>query len=86
MFKRGDFVQESTSRGVVLISGPTSFDIVWIGGSTSRYRHGTRVIRLMSIDELSEMERKHLTDEAERAREERRTGARIKRGQVWPSR
>ncbi len=83
MIKRGDFVKESGSYGLVIAAGPKTFDVIWIGGGTSRYRHGMRAIA--ATTEVSDWERKHLIAEARAAREERRTGAGIKRGQVWPS-
>ena len=85
LFKQGDFVKEGLSYGIVLTSGRRTLDIVWIGGSTSRYRHGVRDIK--PADEyLTDRERAHLVHKAKDAREERRTGAGVKRGQIWPSR
>lgn len=83
-FKPGDFVKENRSYGIVLTSGPKTLDIVWIGGSTSRYRHGTRHIE-PADEHLTDRDREHLAKEAKDTREERRSGARIKRGQIWPS-
>jgi hypothetical protein len=85
-FKRGDFIKEGICFGIVLASGPKTFDVVWIGGGTSRYRHGVRAIDLLPDKDLSAFERDHLLQEAADAREERRTGAGRKRGQIWPSR
>ena len=68
--------EKSTHRRVPLVLG-----------STSRYRHGVRTaLVVVDADELDDYTRLHLTDEAEAARDERARGARIKRGQVWPSR
>jgi hypothetical protein len=60
--------------------------VIWIGGSTTRYRHGVRDIRIISAAELDALTREHLLREAENARRERRSGARIKRGTVSPRR
>lgn len=79
IFMPGDFVQAGTAYGnygIVLASGPKTFDIVWIGGSTSRYRHGERDVRPANDDDLDAHIRVHLTQEAADAREERRAGAR----------
>lgn len=85
-FKRDQIVKESGLLGIILSSGKVSFDIVWVGGSTSRYRYSTgRHIDLADESDLrSTYEVEHLRREVIKAREERRTGQRIKRGQVWP--
>jgi hypothetical protein len=83
-FKRGDFIKEGVCIGLVFASGPKTFDVIWIGGGTSRYRHGVRLIDLLPDKDLSALERDHLQKEAADAREERRVGARRKRGQIWP--
>lgn len=80
--KVGDFVKEGIDYGIVLTCGPVAFDVVWVGGSTSRYRHGVREIAVLDADELDDSTRLHLTDEAERAREERAAGLGVRRGQV----
>jgi len=91
-FARGQIVKEDgqvSNLGIILSSGDRTYDIVWMGGSTSRYRYSTgrNVALATSFDlEGQELVLKHLHREAAAAREERRTGARIKRGQVWPSR
>ena len=83
--KRGDFIKEAGSYGLVFAAGPKTFDVIWRGGSTSRYRHGVRVLELANKDpDLSE--RETLTKDAIDARDERKHGAGIKRGQIWPSR
>jgi hypothetical protein len=84
--KSGDFIQEGLDSGFVLVSGTKTFDVIWIGGSTTRYRHGVRDIRIISAAELDALTREHLLREAENARRERRSGARIKRGTVSPRR
>ncbi len=91
VIKRGDFVIEagaSHSRGLVLSAGPVSYDVVWIGGSTSRHHQADGRCAVVDPDaaDFSAYEIRHLTREAEAAREERRIGARRKRGQVWPRR
>jgi hypothetical protein len=86
ILKSGDFIKESGSVGLVFTSGPKSFDVIWMGGSTSRYRHHTRVISLAEPNDLTAMQREMLLKEAAAARAERAAGARIKRGQIWPSR
>jgi hypothetical protein len=85
-FKVGDFIKESMSVGLVLTCGPKTFDVIWEGGSTSRYRHHTRDIWLAAPGDLVDRQREHLLKEAAAARAERAAGARVKRGQVWPSR
>jgi hypothetical protein len=85
-FKRGDFIKEGFNVGLVFASGPKTFDVIWDGGSTSRYRHGERIIVLAPDDALTPLQRKLLLENAADAREERRTGAGVKRGQIWPSR
>jgi hypothetical protein len=85
--KRGDFIKEAGSYGLVLTAGPKTFDVIWTGGSTSRYRHGARIFDLANEDRhLSALERESLTRDAIDARNERKQGAGIKRGQIWPSR
>jgi len=87
-FKRGQVIKEGMQLGVVLQAGPATYDVVWVGGSTSRYRQGVRSVHLATENELDGQDRvvQHLHGEAEAARRERRAGAGIKRGQVWPSR
>lgn len=66
--------------------GTRTFDVIWIGGSTTRYRHGVRDIRIVLVAELDAHSREYLACEAEAARRERRAGARIRRGTVSPRR
>jgi hypothetical protein len=91
MVQRDDFVVHKHALvpqfGVVVASGPTAYDVVWIGGSTSRYRHADGVVRHATeaeVTALGDITRTHLTQEAAAAREGRRAGARIRRGEVWP--
>lgn len=92
LLKRGDFVVDSvgghTTHGLVLSAGLVSYDVVIVGGGTERHRQGSS--RYRKVDPVAEgfgsYIVEHLTEEAARAREERRTGARIKRGVIWPSR
>jgi hypothetical protein len=84
--RSGDFIKEGLELGLVLVSGAKTFDVVWIGGSTTRYHHGVRDVRIISTAELDEHTREHLTQEAEAARSERRAGAQIRRGTVSPRR
>ena len=81
-FARGDVVIEigasGGSLGIVLQSGAVAFDIIWLGGSTSRYRYATgRAVRLATEDEIAAdpFTIRMLRQEAEAANEERRTGA-----------
>jgi hypothetical protein len=75
----------------VLSCGPKTFDVVVIGGGTERHKHRTHKVRLATLadfnDDARYMEREsaELRKEAADAREERRIGARMKRGQIWPS-
>ena len=91
-FKPGDIVKEDgmlSNLGVILQAGKVTYDIVWQGGSTSRYRYSdNRSVKLATKDDLDgqAFAIKHLREEAAQARQERRTGARVKRGQIWPSR
>jgi len=89
--QRDDFVVHKHALvpqfGVVVASGPTAYDVVWIGGSTSRYRHADDVVRVATDAEvaaLGDITRTHLLKEAAAAREERRTGAGVRRGEIWP--
>ena len=88
-FQHDQIVKEGADLGIILCAGERSFDVVWIGGSTSRYRYSTgRDVRGATALDLDGQARlvEHLKKEVAEARRERRTGARIKRGQVWPSR
>lgn len=82
----GDFIKEGIDLGLVLASGAKAFDVIWIGGSTTRYKHGVRDIRIVPAAEIDANSRDHLTREADAARRERRAGARIRRGTVSPRR
>lgn len=88
LVQAGDFIQEcgETSPAFVLTSGAKTFDVIWMGGSTTRYRHGVRDIRIVPVAEVDALTREHLTHEAEAARRERRAGARVRRGTVSPRR
>lgn len=89
LVQAGDFIEERgacNSLGRVLVSGAKTFDMIWFGGSTVRYRHGVRDIRIVPGAELDAHSREHLTHEAEAALRERRDGARIQRGTVSPRR
>lgn len=88
-FKRDEIVKEGCDLGLILQSGDVTFDVIWINGGTSRYRYSTgRHIHVATPFELEGQERAigFLKEEAAKAREERRTGAGIRRGQIWPSR
>lgn len=84
----GDFLGEGAPAcyGVVLAAGSRTFDVLWVGGSTTRYRLGARDLRIVPSAELDAHTRDHLLREAEAARRERRAGARIRRGTVSPRR
>lgn len=83
----GDFIKEDWSDfGLILISGPVTFDVIWTGGSTSRYRHGVRHIQIVPPLKITPRVREHLLEEAKTARLERASGARVRRGMVSPSR
>ncbi len=89
MLRAGDLFEEqgpAPQRGIVLSSGPKTFDVIWVGGSTTRYRHGVRDIRIVGNAEVDPHTREHLRHEAESARRERRAGALIQRGTVSPRR
>ena len=91
LLKRGDLVLEGGAlylRGLVLSAGPLTYDVIWIGGSTSRYRQDSgRCVKVDPVvEDFTPSEIRQLTKDAADAREERRTGARIKRGQIWQSR
>lgn len=88
-FKRDAIIKEGAELGVILQSGDVTFDVIWTGGSTSRYRYDAkRVINVATAFDLEGQDRTiaHLRGEARAARGERRMGAHIKRGQVSPSR
>lgn len=77
----------SPQFGVVVACGPVAYDVVWIGGSTSRYRHADDVVRVATDAEvvaLGNITRVHLLQEATAVHEERRAGAGIRRGEIWP--
>lgn len=83
--KVGDFVYEPPNQyGIVLTCGPVKFDVVWLGGSTSRYKHGVRDVEVVEPAAVDKWSRKLLLQEAANAKAERARGAGIKRGQVWP--
>lgn len=94
-FKRDDVVVEggySTTFYLVLACGRRTYDLIEICGGTTRYRHDqNRHVRLATPSDFGDAEyeawvREHLRREAERAREERRTGAGVRRGHVSPRR
>jgi len=82
----GDFLKEGIDLGLVLTSGKSTYDVIWVGGSTTRYRHGVRDVRIIPPAEIDTHRREHLTREAAAARRERRAGSRIRRGTVSPQR
>ncbi len=87
ILKEGDFFLErgpAPQTGLVLSSGPKTFDAIWLGGSTTRYRHGVRSIELLASMEVDRLTREHLLGEAATAKRERRTGAGVRRGSVSP--
>lgn len=89
LVQAGDFIEERgacNSLGRVLVSGAKTFDVIWLGGSTTRYQHGVRDIRIVAAAELDVHSREHLTQEAAAAHRERQAGARIRRGTVSPRR
>lgn len=84
---------------LVLTCGPKTFDVIEMCGGTTRYRHADgRHVRLAVDSDYSgsgsaERDAAHrawvlenLMREARAAREERRTGARQRRGHVSPRR
>lgn len=88
-FKQDEIIKEGADLGVILQSGAVAYDVIWTGGSTSRYRYdAAREIHAATAFDLEGQDGliKHLREEAEAARKERRSGARIKRGHVHPSR
>lgn len=90
----------STDFGMVLSAGPHTIDVVWIGGSTTRTRR--ELLDFSVVPPKSESHhigsteyydsayetrtRDQLLAEATAAREERRAGAGVRRGQMSPSR
>jgi hypothetical protein len=88
-FAPNQIIREGADLGIILQSGDVTYDIVWMGGSTSRYRYvAGRDVRIATKSDLEhqELSIKHLHQEAHTVRKERREGARIKRGAVHPSR
>ena len=88
-FERDQIVKEGADLGLILQSGAVTYDVIWIGGSTSRYRYAAaRDVHLATRFDLEAQEGtiKHLRQEAETARKERRDGARVRRGAIHPSR
>lgn len=86
MVRPGDFLKEGIDLGLVLTSGERTYDVIWIGGSTTRYQHGKRHVQIVPAAMLDTHSREHLVHEAEAARRERRAGAQIRRGTVSPRR
>lgn len=87
-FVPDQIIKEGANLGIILQSGNVTYDIVWIGGSTSRYRYATgRDVHIATPFDLEHQEGtiQHLRREAETARRERREGARIRRGALHPS-
>lgn len=85
--KVGDYIVEhgaSPHYGLIIACGRVTYDVIWIGGGTSRYRHGVRKVDIIRAGELDAHTRKHLRSEAAKAKAERRRGAGIRRGQIWP--
>jgi hypothetical protein len=88
-FERDQIVKEGAQLGVVLQSGGVSYDVLWVGGGTSRYRYDAgRAVSVATAFDLQYQEGTivHLRAEAEAAHRERRRGAGVRRGQVHPSR
>lgn len=88
-FKRDQIIVENGDLGIILQSGPLAYDVLWIGGSTTRYLYSTgRHVRGATEHDLEYQESMvaHLRDEVASARQERREGERIRRGQVSPRR
>lgn len=75
----------------VLSCGPKTFDIIDESGGTERHKRGVLNLRPVVLHDFHDDQqymdsvKKSLRAQAAEAREERRTGARIKRGQLWPS-
>jgi hypothetical protein len=88
-FERDQIVKEGLELGLVLQAGRVTYDVIWTGGGTTRYRYDmNRAIRAADANDLDEQAStiRHLRSEAALARAERRSGARVKRGHVHPSR
>jgi len=87
-FQVDQVVKEGAQLGVVLQTGKATYDVIWVGGSTTRYRYGARDVHVATEFELKGQEGvvRHLRGEALEARRERRSGARVRRGQVSPRR
>lgn len=88
--KVGDFIEETgggtRDYGVIIACGRVSYDVIWVGGSTSRYRHSDgRHVAVIDPSNVDDFTRRHLLGEAADARAERARGARIRRGAVSPS-
>lgn len=91
-FKRDDMVVEwslgGDQLGIVLQSGKVSYDVIWIGGMTSRYRYSVgRRVRLATEQEIARQGSLYvdgLRADAAQAQDERRRGAGVRRGQIWP--
>jgi hypothetical protein len=82
--RAGDFIEERGSYGRVLTAGVVAYDVIWVGGSTQRYKQGQRDLRIVGGLELDKSTRDHLLKESADAIRERATGARIRRGTVSP--
>lgn len=82
----GAFIKEDYNYGVIIACGKVAYDVIWVGGSTTRYAHSARRIKVVDPDEIDEHTRAHLVREAVDARAERARGAGIRRGTVSPHR
>jgi hypothetical protein len=72
----------------VLTCGSKTFDLIAYSGYVERHRHGeqsTRPATTADFNSDEEHQTTQLRKEAATARKERRTEARVKRGQIWPS-
>jgi hypothetical protein len=93
MRKRGDFVirQGETAPALIFAAGPKTYDLIHLSGFVERLKQSWRDEQTRIADEADFHGNRsyyieQLTKEADKAREERRTGARVKRGAIWPSR
>lgn len=88
-FVKDQIVKEGFELGIILQAGRLTYDVVWLGGSTSRYRYSqNRPVVPATPGDLAgqDLALEQLQSEAQAARRERREGAHVRRGQVWPSR
>lgn len=50
--ERNQVIKDSFDLGLVLNSGPVTYDVIWESGTISKYRHGQRDVRVATEQDL----------------------------------